>query len=189
MAHCITAAPRKPGAAPVPPLKPDGLPYEWGIWLPGHTRLGWADSIEELVGILTGEPGYSEMAPREQAYHRIMEAVRLQVVTQARINLIAQTVRDDWQRACEWERRVLNGPRHVQPHGFESAGLFGGRDVWTCPIPLILVATGFAPYSPVEPVQGSEGNVWWIDPSTDITFLESLLAEPLGLIRLWRLGT
>lgn len=186
LAHCITPAPRKPGEPPVPPARADGSRYEWAIRLPGHIRIGWADSIAELVGVLVNEPGYLDMTPQDQAYHRVLKAIRLQVTTQARINLIAQTVRDDWEQACEWERRILNGPRHIQPHDFESAPLFGGRDVWTCPIPLLLVRTGFFPYSEISPVEGSPDNVWWIDPATDEWFLDSLIAEPLGLIQVWR---
>lgn len=186
MAHCITRSPLKPGASPVPPLKPDGSRYEWGIHLPGRDRIGWADTVAEIVGILVGEPRYCDMTPAEQAYHRIIAAVRLQVSIQARINVIAQTKCDDWVRACEWERRILNGPRHIQPHGFDSAEFFDGRDVWTCPIPLVLVATAFRPYSDVKPVEGTENNVWWIDPATDEWLLESLIAEPLGLIAVWR---
>ena len=113
-------------------------------------------------------------------------AVGIQVVTQARINTLAKTFLQQWDGACEWERRVLNGPRHVQPLGFKSAPLFEGRDVWSCPIPLVLVATGYVPYSAVEPVEGPEKTVWWIDPSTDEAFLDSLAEPPLAAIRLWR---
>lgn len=188
MAFCTTRSPRKPGAAPVPPTKPNGTCYEWGIRLPGDSHIGWADTVVEIVGLLVGEPAYEDMTPQDQAYHRILRAIRLQVVTQARINFLAQTVLADWDDACEWEREVLNGPRHVQPHGFESAPLFAGRDVWTCPIPLVLVATGFEPYSDLPHVEGPEDAVWWIDPSTDESFLDTLAQEPLGLIQVWHLA-
>jgi hypothetical protein len=183
----MTSAPRKPGAAPVPPFKPDGSPYEWGIRLPGNVHIGWADSICELVGVLVGQSDYDSMSAQDQAYHRIMHAVRLQVSTQARINLLAQTVLGDWDDLCEWEREVLGGPRHVQPHGFPSDGFYGGRCVWSARVPLVLVRTGYKPYGPHEPVEGVNNNVWWIDPSTNEALLESLLAEPLGLIRVWQL--
>lgn len=185
LTHCITRAPRKPGELPIPPERSDGSRYEWAIRL--SDRIGWADSISELVGVLVNEPGYLDLSSQDQAYHRVLQAIRLQVSTQARINLIAQTMRDDWEQACEWERRILNGPRHVQPHDFDSRPLFAGRDVWTCPIPLLLVRTGFYPYSEVHPVEGNLDNVWWMDPSTDESFLDSLIAEPLGLIQVWRL--
>lgn len=187
LARCITRAPRKPGCQPIPPLREDGECFEWGIRLPGYSRIGWADSIPELVGILVGCPDYTDLSAKEQTYRRILRAVNLQCVTQARINLLSQTVRNDWEEACGWEREVLNGPRHIQPHGFESAAFFDGEDVWTCPIPLLLVRTAYAPYSDIEPVQGSGGNVWWIDPSTDTSMLDSLASDPLGVIQVWRL--
>lgn len=189
LAHCTTRSPRKPGAAPVPPAKPNGAPYEWGIRLPGDRHIGWADTVMEIVGLLVGEPHYADMTPQDQAYHRILRAIRLQVVTQARINFLAQTVLGHWESACEWEREVLNGPRHVQPSGFESAPLFEGRDVWTCPIPLVLVATAYQPYSEVRRIEGSQETVWWIDPSTDESLLDTLNQEPLGLIQVWRLSS
>lgn len=188
LAYCITRAPRKPGCQLIAPLREDGGRFQWGIRLPGYSRIGWADSIPELVSILVGSPDYLDLSAKEQAYRRIMRAVKLQCVTQARINLLAQTVRDDWDLACEWERQVLNGPRYIQPSGFESAALFDGRDVWTCPIPLILVRTGYAPFSDVEPVEGTDDNVWWVDPSTDTSMLDSLSSDLLGLIQVWRLS-
>lgn len=188
LAYCITRAPREPERQPVAPVREDGERFQWGLRLPGASRIGWADSIPELVGILVGCPDYTDLSPKEQAYQRIVRAVNLQCVTQARINLLAQTVHDDWDRACEWERQVLNGHRYLQPSGFDSATLFGGRDVWTCPVPLILVSTGYAPYSDIEPIEAADDNVWWIDPSTDASLLWSLSSDLLGLIQVWRLS-
>ncbi|MDA8342412.1 MAG: hypothetical protein M0007_09350, partial [Actinomycetota bacterium] len=48
---------------------------------------------------------------------------------------------------------------------------------WTCPIPLVLFVTDYAPYS-ARPTPS--GNIIWIDPTTELTFMDSLNA--LGVV-------
>ena len=43
---------------------------------------------------------------------------------------------------------------------------------WNADVPLFLLATSYAPFTETERPEGE--NIWWLDPSTERTFLDSL---------------
>lgn len=53
-------------------------------------------------------------------------------------------------------------------------------DRWDAAVPLVLIATDFAPYTERE---RPEGEILWVDPATELTFLQSLAS--VDLIQLW----
>ena len=188
MASTITKAPRDPKDAPRPPVKDDGSLYEWGMSLPGNYRYAWGDRLSDLVSVLVAVCDYADLGPQEQLVARIQCGLHLQVTTQARINA-GLMVTGVWETLCEWERSVLNGPRHLapnMPNGFPSRDLFNGQDVWTAPhAPLVCLTTACEPLNPgVPPILGTEKNLWIINPIDDKSLISSL--EEIGLVGTFR---
>jgi len=52
--------------------------------------------------------------------------------------------------------------------------------LWTVPVPLVLLVTDYAPYT-TRPAP--QGNLVWLDPSTELTYLQSL--DRVGAIKLF----
>jgi hypothetical protein len=50
---------------------------------------------------------------------------------------------------------------------------------WTAPVPLVLIATDYVPHTEVE---APTGNIIWLNPHTEMTYLQSL--ERLGVLKL-----
>lgn len=187
MASTITKAPSDPKTPVRPPVKEDGSLYEWGMVLPGHYRYAWGDALTDLVSVLVAVCDYPDLGPQQQLVARIQCALHLQVTTQARINATAM-VNGQWETLCEWERVVLNGPRHMAPNmpgGFPTRDLFNGLDVWTSNVPLVALTTACEPLNPgVPPILGTAENLLVIDALDDQSLISSL--EEIGLVRTFR---
>lgn len=184
MPFAITKAPRDLKTPVHPPVKPAGGLWAYGVLLPGYRYVAWGDTASNIVAAMLGDEEYSEKTDQERLTARILRALRLQVTTQARINASAM-VTGEWDALCEWERAVLNGPRHVAPNmpgGFPTRDMFNGLDVWTAETPLMCLTTACEPLNPgVPPILGTDDNLWVLDPLDDESLLDSL--EELGLIR------
>lgn len=143
-----------------PPTHPDGTPFRFEMLYSGLTRRAYAETHTDLIEFLI--VGYASMSEQERWHARLAYMVRAQVITQAALNTA-----DSFMRLSNADRAVLQGPRHDPPV----------VATWDCPVPLILIATYYEPAGKApRPVseQGMEPNVIWVDPSDDITFLESL---------------
>jgi hypothetical protein len=155
--------------------------------LPGGHRYAWGDTVSDLVSVLAAAPDYEDLSEKQRLVVRIEAALHLQVWTQARINADAMGT-SAWGDLCEWERRVLNGPRHVAPNmpdGFPTRDLFNGADVWTAPVLLLGLTTASEPWNPgVPPILGTEANLGVIDPIDDESLLDSL--ADLDVVRVFR---
>ena len=131
--------------------------------------------------------GYLLLTAHERLVARIQCALHLQVTTQARINATAMLT-NEWWDLCEWERRILNGPRHLAPNlpdGFPTRNLFDGLDVWTASTPLVCVTTASEPLvQDVPAIVGTLDNLLIIDPVDDWHLLASL--EDIGLVQTFR---
>lgn len=154
---------------PPPPLtvKDDGNPYRYEMLYAGLAQRAYADTTSELVSALI--PGYLTLGDVDQ-----WEA-RLQLATTAQVALQALYLVDAPSRLPEWQREILDGPRHEPPTVAN----------WDCPVPLVLISSYYQPAGDIpKPVreQGMPANVLWIDPSDDTTFLTSL--HELGYIGL-----
>ena len=161
--------------APVSPVHEDGTRYPYAMHFDGAKYIGFADSPTELLGLLI--EGYEDLDPQEQQVARIRLAIGVQVAVQAQIN--AEADPDAWDALSEAEQALLNGPRFEQPHGWGDPEGMG--DVWESEsIPLVLVETGYAPYTDVDkPISGvadvlNPPNILWLRPVEEWEFLTSV---------------
>lgn len=159
--------------APPSPLHEDGTRYPFSMRFDGEKFIAFGDTPAELLGLLIS--GYEALDSREQQVERIKFATRVQVVTQAMLN--AEADPEVLDALTEAESAVINGPRFEQPHGW---GEGDEGDVWDSPLPLVLVETGYAPYTDFDkPISGmgdveNPPNMIWLRPIDEWEFLTSL---------------
>jgi hypothetical protein len=142
-----------------PPTRPDGALYRFELIYDGGRWRGYADTTDELVDAMI--PGYSDLDPARQSEARLTYAVRAQVMLQAELNV------DIGLDGCrEEEKDLLRGDRSVPP----------APDVWTAPVPLVLVASFYAPAGDLVAPLGAGGppNLVWLDPTSADALLRSL---------------
>jgi hypothetical protein len=166
---------REAGEAPTSPVHEDGARFPYAMKFDGQKFTAYADTPEELIATLV--PGYAELDAQNQQVARIRLAISVQTARQAQINADAQEG-DEWDALTPEEQALLNGPRYEQPHGWgESDGM---GDVWDSPVPLVLVETGYAPYTDFDrPISGiadvlDPPNIIWLRPVDEWEFLLSL---------------
>ncbi|MGI5952739.1 MAG: hypothetical protein ACOX61_12970 [Brooklawnia sp.] len=141
-------------------------PYEGGQWpffMSGQSlEPVVGDNLTELVGLLPGMPDdYSRLDPEQAALARIE---------------MATTVAENWQEWVAAHLYLAGAWDHDEEPEPIVQAILGGRtdpvivDEWTHPVPLVLVAAQYAPYTDVAlPV----GNVMVLDPRNDRTLLET----------------
>lgn len=167
MAIEIAAAPLPDQVWPPSPLNADGDPYQYCMVFNAATAVAWADSATELVGLLIdGYLDVPEADLEEQAIQRVLYSVGAQVRAQARILDEA-----DLSVVSPEELATLEGDRDKPP----------AVEVWTCPVPLVLVDAFYAPYGDrarprSEPRDGSEpgSNIIWLPHVDEVAFLTGL---------------
>ncbi len=154
------------GQTPEPPQRADGGLYLYAMYFNGNERIAYADELADLLDVLI--PGYADMAEQERLAGRIRLAIGAQISTQAYIN--GDVEPDEWNALTDQQRGVLTGPRDTQP----------AVDFWDPDIPLVLVETGYAPYTDIDqPISGiadvqDPPNMIWLRPIDEWDFLESL---------------
>lgn len=161
-----------PEVASGSPTREDGSLHRYELVYAGHTRRVYADTEEALIDVLI--PGYAEMSEMSRWEARLAYMTRAQVIAQAGLNAT-----DAFHTLSHAQQVILQGPRHEQPV----------VPTWSCPVPLILVASYYEPAGRnARPVrdQGMAPNVIWVDPSDDTTFLASL--HDIGVISLYVSG-
>lgn len=174
----IKRHPTDPAVAPIPD---QGGSYRFELSYSDDYRRAYADTLTELCGALI--EGYDPAAiaehlsgqgvPNDQLETevlgecdelRILYAVGVQVRLQAAINAV-EPIED------------------LPPE--QQAKLFGDRvhqpaiDHWDADIPIVLSTHDYQPYGPLHK---PDGNIIWIDPRDESTFLISLGAA--GIVRL-----
>ena len=147
------------------PVHEDGTAYPFALSNPESTT--FADTRTEIIAELL--EGYGAIPEGEDgdgialiARHEaaLVLASRLQEM------LAADAVNNGTWNAAEASEDVLTAiftPR--------SEGVAFDGQVWNETVPLVLVATSFAPLTDRERITG---NVLWIDPYTETTFLQTL---------------
>jgi hypothetical protein len=146
-------APDMPTAA----VRGDGTPFQFEV-----AYEGWricADSAEEILSVLIG--GYADHQDEQSRWHaRLRVAIETQVTTQHLLN-----AGELFDHCTEEETQVLRHDPGVQPVVGE----------WQCGVPLILVTCFYQPLGSFpQPVATPPGQIWWIDPSTAQSLLETL---------------
>ncbi len=173
MSAVITKNTRQ-GQAPEPPHRADGERFLYAMFFDGNERIAYADALADLLDVLIH--GYADMDEQERLVARIRLAIRAQITTQAYIN--GDVEPEEWNALTDEQRSVLTGPRDTQP----------AVDFWDPEIPLVLVETGYAPYTDIDqPISGiadvqNPPNMIWLRPIDEWDFLESL--DSTGFIRL-----
>jgi len=151
---------RMPDAGPGIPaaaVHDDGTPFPLEVVYDGSRIC--ADSAEEILGVLIdGYAGQHDEQPRWHA--RIRVAIEAQSTTQRLLN-----AGELFDHCTEEEERVLLHEPGVQPVVGE----------WQCGIPLVLVTCFYQPLGDLaQPTTAAPGQIWWIDPSTAQSLLETL---------------
>jgi hypothetical protein len=172
----VTAVIRKNGrrGQATPPRRDDGALHAYAMFFDGDDRIAYADVLEDLLAVLI--EGYPSMDEEDRLVARIRLAVRAQVWIQALIN--ADVDPAVWNALSAEDRGVLTGSRHEQPR----------IDFWDPEIPLVLVETGYVPYTDVDqPISGIADvryppNMIWLRPVDEWDLLESL--SEAGFVRL-----
>jgi len=136
------------------------------IYAPDRTGL-----VEALI------PGYGDLDANvegddEALYLRYNAAKN--IAAQVRETIFGSMVSEGKVSYGDYTEDELNT---ILPHGaFEPGPPFTGE--WTDRVPLVLLRTDYAPFSAYE---APSGNVLYIDPYTETTFLDSL--DALGLFK------
>ena len=146
-------APDLPTAA----VRGDGAPFPFEVACDGWRIC--ADSAEEILGVLVG--GYAGQHDEQSRWRaRIRVAIETQATTQQLLN-----AGELFDHCSEEETQILLHDPHVQP--------VAGQ--WRCGVPLILVTCFYLPLGNLpQPVAVPPGQIWWIDPSTAQSLLETL---------------
>jgi hypothetical protein len=141
--------------------RPDGTRYRYEMICNGGSQRAYADSMTELIGALI--PDYVPMTDNESNVARLRYSKNLEAALQA------QFLMADPDAVTDEQRDVLLTSRR-DPLNI---------DHWDANVPLVAVTIDYEPYYPLpQPT----GNVVWIDPSDEATFLYSL--NDLGHISL-----
>lgn len=156
----------------VAPTHADGTGYRYCLYFNGYAAVAFADTHEDLLDALI--PGYAEMSEEDAAFERIKLAGAVAAVVQAEIlaSVDREAVSDD-----DWA--VLVAPR---------LGRQPRADWWACEVPLVVVETGYEPFTDVpRPASALSAaadapNLWWIRPAEEEDFLLSL--HEVGFVRL-----
>lgn len=123
---------------------------------------GWricADTAEEILGVLVD--GYSRLHDEQSRWHaRVKIAAEAQASIQRLLN-----AGELFDRCTQEEEQILLHDAGVPPTVGE----------WRCDIPLVLITSFYQPLGNLlQPVTVAPGQIWWIDPSTAQSLLETL---------------
>lgn len=158
------------------PNHPDGQPWGHVLTLPDEST-HYADTVTELLGAVLGA-GYTDMSDDEALEARYEAALGMAAAIQTGLNQRGLASGDlNLATAGEAVLTALHVEKTQPWTGMPDAG-FGDEARWEHAVPLVLVATDYHPYtSTPKPT----GNISFIDPGTETTFLGSL--NDLGLVR------
>lgn len=162
------------------PAHPDGGP--WPFFMVHGDKATWADTRTELISALID--GYEDLPETPEGFEaafdlRYAQAITLASDVQASMmahavesgavdlgDLTSTPVGDEQFQALLTERTIPFDPRGTVLDT-------GDGPVWDCEIPLVLIATDYAPFSG-RPLP--TGRVAFVDPSTETAYLDSLQA-------------
>ena len=151
---------------PSPPIKKDGTLYAYRCYFDEMARIAFADTIEEIISLFI--PNYIELNDYERADARITRLSSLRTSLAAQI--VANLSPDD---ATEEEFSILSS---ATPGGWSKDGV----DIWDSPVPLVLLAQEYVPYTDVDRPISAHGdtvivdNIITLDALDDEEFIKSL---------------
>ncbi|GAA3765434.1 hypothetical protein [Micromonospora maritima] len=123
-------------------------------------RLIRAASAEDALGMIID--GYADLARGpERTRARLTLALRAREVVQALLN-----AGEVFEQSTDEQRQVLLTDQGATPPGL---------DVWNAVVPLVLVTSFYRPLGDRDqPRVAGPGQIWWIDPETPTSLLETL---------------
>lgn len=141
---------------PAAAVRGDGTPYPFEV-----AYEGWricADSAEEILSVLV--EGYTGQPEQSRWSTRLRIAITAQATTQHLLN-----AGELFDHCTEEEAQTL----------LHDPGVPLVVEEWRCGIPLVLVTCFYQPLGDLpQPVVTPPGQIWWIDPATDQSLLETL---------------
>jgi len=149
---------------PLPPYPGEG---EWPyavITNSGEVLV--SDSVSDLVAV--GLPGYRDLSDNDDGFNEGLVARYEDLVGHAAAfqHILLSEAH---------ERGVVNINNlddDTLTHLMEERTVpFEGNAPWECPVPLVLISTDYEPFTTR---QIPEGNIVWLDPITEVTYLQSL---------------
>lgn len=183
MAAIVLANAPEGHTPPDVPRKDNGDLYDYFMSYENGRYLAYADDPVDLLDLLI--PGYADSDEDDRIMARIRLA--LDVQTQAQALVLAAVPQEEIDSLKPWEHKVLVHEGGSSPHGWGAeagepveAGSGETVDIWYSKVPLILVDTGYAPFTDVpRPLSAlgdtrNEENLIWLRPSDEEDFLDSL---------------
>jgi hypothetical protein len=163
------------------PLLPGGEPYPYVV-VYGDGSSTYSDSLTEIIGV--GIPEYALLGDSDADDDRRLE-MRYDDLRSFADILQRWLTGDGIERGLVDVLSIgdtsLTALMSERINPFEGVSVDEDSEVlsfeWTCPIPLVLFVTDYAPYANRT---APTGNIIWIDPSTELTFMQALNA--LGVV-------
>lgn len=155
------------------PVREDGTPYPFCMAYQDRAVL--AESRTELVSDLV--EGYADLPEGDEGNAEALVArfeTAVHVVDQFQQIIAAQAVEDgkfDTKVESEENLTAIFTPRREK---------LGEIAPWSHVVPLVLISTDYAPFTEVP---APEGNILWVNPYTETTFLDTL--TQLGVIEFY----
>lgn len=138
----------------------------------GTTHL--SDSASELIGIgLDGYPVTVETDDDATAALEMRYDDLLGYAAHFQRFLVAAAQENDVVNLVEVDDETLTTMLQERSIPFSGPS-------WTFPVPLVLLVTDYTPYTTIPAPQG---NLVWLDPSTELTYLQSL--DRVGAVKLF----
>jgi hypothetical protein len=143
----------------------------------GGWMMCWADDVESLCAVLTGDPeGYLAGDETHRLVKRILTTSRLAAILQAELIHEAQTDGSNrWDRLTADEQALLLLPRHEAVRGPDlHEGLFAAPH-WSAEVPLVVVTTQHQPWTEHPMPRGGRDRIIALDPLTPESLLDTLI--------------
>lgn len=149
------------------PTHPDGQMW-LVVWVSPDGRAIFADSITDVVNEII--PGYADLDDTDMTKDEHLEA-RIGTLAHLGGNAQAVMVADEGSDGfTEVELTAM----------LTSKELSAGVDSWNPAVPLVLLTTSYTPFTDVAQ---PEGSIVWLDPTSEVGFLNSM--QTLGYGELW----
>lgn len=166
------------GCCGLNPTRPDGTEWAHVMLLHDGSQVH-ADTPAEVLGELM--PGYERLDDEQRRLARIGHAERLALAAQeAKIAAATASGNLDPLDPDAGGLMVVLRSARSEALQFEDDDAPGEPMPWLGSPELVLVTTSYAPHGDVPRV---EGNVQWLDPETDESYLASL--RDTGLFSYW----
>lgn len=145
-------------------LNNDGEKWQYAVTTDHGTI--FADSATAALGVLI--PGYADI-PDTTEGNDTATVARWEFAAQV-AQMVQERVAAEAEDAGLWVSADADEDV-LTPLFTEKDSPLDGLPFWGHPVPLVLIWTDYSPYTPR---MAPRGNVWWIDPSDELSLLKTL---------------